>query len=95
VPIELTGDQRRLPASSFSAMLGYRRREWSGNRGGHFVLGRQVDPQLHHFQLAAASGEIIGVKLFMQDAAAVIHCTSPGPMVPPLPVESRCSTSPS
>ena len=27
--------------------------------------------------------------------AAVIHCTSPGPMVPPPPCESRCDTSPS
>ena len=26
--------------------------------------------------------------------AAVIHCTSPGPMRPPPPAESRCSTSP-
>ena len=31
----------------------------------------------------------------MMPAAAVIHCTSPGPIRPPLPVESRCSTSPS
>lgn len=32
--------------------------------------------------------------LWTMPRPAVIHCTSPGPITPPAPVESACSTSP-
>ena len=39
----------------------------------HFVLGRQVDPQLHHLQCAATTSEVLGVKLFVQDPFGCGH----------------------
>ncbi|MCY1173522.1 hypothetical protein D9M73_136840 [compost metagenome] len=38
-----------------------------------FVLGRQVDPQLDHFQGAALGGERRRVELFMEDAVGSGH----------------------
>ena len=41
--------------------------------GGHLVLGRQVDPQLHHLQRAAAPGKGFGVVFLVQDARGRRH----------------------
>jgi hypothetical protein len=41
--------------------------------GGHLVPGRQVDPQLHHLQRAAALGKGFGVVLLVQDARGRRH----------------------
>ena len=49
----------------------------SGNalvvRRGHFVFGRQIDPQLHHLERAAALAVRCGVKLGVQNACAGSH----------------------
>ncbi|MNO05897.1 hypothetical protein D3C81_2274590 [compost metagenome] len=37
-------------------------------RRSQLVAGRQVDPQLHHFQGAAGARKRLGVKLLMEDA---------------------------
>ncbi len=42
-------------------------------RVGHLVLGRQIDPQLHHLQGAAGTGERVRVKLLVHDAGAGRH----------------------
>ena len=41
--------------------------------GGHLVPGRQIDPQLHHLQRAAALGKGFGVELLVQDARGRRH----------------------
>lgn len=42
-------------------------------RRGHFVLGRQVDPQLDHFQFAAGLGEVFRVELLVEDPGSGGH----------------------
>ena len=71
---ELTGDQAQV-----TGVVGqWQHRNIAIHEGlvagiGHFVLGRQVDPQLHHFQRSAATGEVLGVELLMENALGGGH----------------------
>ena len=71
---ELTGDQAQLPGT-----VGQRqyRNVAIDNRlvtgVGHFVLGRQVDPQLHHLQRPAATGKRFGMELLVENAFGGSH----------------------
>ena len=42
---------------------------WSG----HFVLGRQVHPQLHHLKITTVLSEMLAVVFLMNDAPASSH----------------------
>ncbi|MNI43774.1 hypothetical protein D3C73_981150 [compost metagenome] len=68
VAVELPGDQAQAagPVLERDARdVGVENRLVT--RIGHLVSGRQVDPQLHHFQVATGFGETIRVELFMEN----------------------------
>ena len=74
MPIELTGNQAQ------TACVVFQDDAWdiSVEKGlvtgvGHFVPGRQVDPQLHHLQGAAAFGKTFGMELFVENAGSCGH----------------------
>ena len=42
---------------------------WSG----HFLMGRQVHPQLHHFKIPTVLSEVLAVVFLMNDTPASGH----------------------
>ena len=42
-------------------------------RSGHFVLGRQVHPQLHHLKITTVLSEMLAVVFLMNDASTSGH----------------------
>ena len=42
-------------------------------RSGHFVLGRQVHPQLYHFKIPTVLSEMLAVVFLMNDAPSSSH----------------------